>query len=108
MTELHPCPHCRRHVRRDETTCPFCAQALAAPAPSPGLPAGRLTRAAVFAGATLAATACGSGKPKTEDPQDQAVMADAAPATETGTGTEAAAPDAAPAPSPIPDHAVPK
>jgi hypothetical protein len=57
MSHLAPCPACRRHVEVVETTCPFCAAALAEsfrgqtrPAP----PAGRLSRAALMAaGATL-------------------------------------------------------
>jgi hypothetical protein len=52
-------------VRDDVTVCPFCAVAVsfepAAPTPTA---IGRLTRAAVFAGAAAAA-ACGSSKPKT-------------------------------------------
>jgi hypothetical protein len=65
MRELTPCPGCQRHVRKTETSCPFCAQALAlADLPAPVLPRSRLGRAATFAfGATLAGAtalvACG-------------------------------------------------
>jgi hypothetical protein len=51
MLELRPCPSCQRHVA-DEATCPFCEAALT-PVPPRGSVHGRLSRAAVFAGATL-------------------------------------------------------
>ncbi len=52
-----------------EAACPFCQVALA-PSASPSLPLGRLSRAAVFAGAALLGTVgCGGNKPKT-DPQN--------------------------------------
>src|SRR5436190_4859606 len=55
--ELRACPACRRHVVVAATQCPFCAAALGTVAPSPSLASGRLSRAAVFAGA-LSTTAC--------------------------------------------------
>ena len=71
MTGLRPCSQCRRHVTVDERVCPFCETTL--PATSPPQPLfGRLSRAAVFTGATLAsAAACGGKKkqePTTTDP----------------------------------------
>lgn len=71
MIDLRPCPACRRHVGVDEAACPFCAAPIAA-APGPTgrrAAGGRLTRAAIFAGAVAAAGACGSSEPKAEDPQ---------------------------------------
>ena len=65
MSELPPCPDCQRHVRKTETSCPFCGQALAlSDLPAAVLPRSRLGRAATFAfGATLASAtalvACG-------------------------------------------------
>jgi hypothetical protein len=61
MTSLVPCPSCARHVRVEETRCPFCDGPLPARAPvaarGPSAP-GRLSRAALFAaGATLAGAA---------------------------------------------------
>jgi hypothetical protein len=55
MSELTPCPECQRHVRKTETSCPFCSQALSlSHLPTPALPRSRLGRAATFAfGATL-------------------------------------------------------
>jgi len=55
MNELTPCPECQRHVRKTETTCPFCGQALSlSHLPEQVLPRSRLGRAATFAfGATL-------------------------------------------------------
>ncbi len=83
MTDLRPCPACRRHVAIAAPACPFCAVELA-PSEAPHMTLGRLSRAAVFAGATLA-TACG-GKTKPADhatppPSDAGVAksADAAP-----------------------------
>jgi endogenous inhibitor of DNA gyrase (YacG/DUF329 family) len=29
MSALVPCPGCNRHVKADETTCPFCQAAVA-------------------------------------------------------------------------------
>jgi hypothetical protein len=45
--------------------CPFCSAELAAPAPRSAL-LGRASRAAVFAGAALASSACGGKKAKSD------------------------------------------
>lgn len=60
MFHLALCTACARHVRSDESSCPFCDAAIE-PSPPPALPKRRLNRAATFAfGAALAgATACG-------------------------------------------------
>jgi hypothetical protein len=58
---LVPCPGCARHVRTDETACPFCTAALpaCAPPPEPAANGPRLNRAAIVAlGASLALTGC--------------------------------------------------
>lgn len=48
---LIPCSCCKRHVRRDEDACPFCAARVPADVhPAPEAP--RLGRAAVFLFAT--------------------------------------------------------
>ncbi|HEX5061195.1 MAG TPA: hypothetical protein VFV99_17635 [Kofleriaceae bacterium] len=65
MAELRPCTECRRHVAIDERACPFCNAELTVAAPS-STRLGRVSRAAVFAGAALATTACGGKKPKTD------------------------------------------
>jgi hypothetical protein len=55
---LRPCPGCARHVRVSEVACPFCGGALGAElraSPAPVAPAGRLSRAALFAVGTGAA-----------------------------------------------------
>lgn len=92
MTDLAPCPACQRHVRIDETACPFCAAALA-PGEPRVLGRGRLARAAVFAGAALATTAgaagCG-GKAKPADTNVENAAVDA------GADEQPAPPDAAP------------
>src|SRR6185436_3409252 len=59
---LEPCATCHRHVHAG-TTCPFCGLFAAKSGPRPTA-VGRMSRAMVFAGATLAAgSACG-GKSK--------------------------------------------
>lgn len=65
MTDLRPCSGCRRHVAIGERVCPFCSAALAAAVPRDPL-LGRMSRAAVFAGAALASTACGGKKAKSD------------------------------------------
>ena len=95
MSELQPCPQCRRHVRSDEATCPFCAVSLR-PAPAPALPVGRLARAAVFASAALA-SACGSAQTKPDQPTNESAAADAGPADASAPAVN----------TPVPDHDVP-
>ena len=70
MTDLKVCAGCRRHVSIDERSCPFCGAAQSTAAPASSL-LGRASRAAVFAGAALATTACGGKKPKTDNLQNQ-------------------------------------
>ncbi|HTL34255.1 MAG TPA: hypothetical protein VL326_14095 [Kofleriaceae bacterium] len=53
MSELSPCPACRRHVRG--ASCPFCGEGTPRRPPI-DLGAGRVSRAIVFASATLAAS----------------------------------------------------
>ncbi len=70
MSCLHLCPHCARHVKKEETTCPFCASVLPADfgvCTEARAPAGRpLTRAALV---LLGATAIGAcGKSGANDP----------------------------------------
>jgi hypothetical protein len=69
MSALVPCPGCNRHVKADETTCPFCQAAVVAPAP--GACSGRCARpspsrlagvALVAAGAALLGAACDSSQ----------------------------------------------
>jgi hypothetical protein len=64
MSQLEPCPHCHRHVKVSETSCPFCAHALVdafANLSPRAAPRARLGRAAVFAFGVVATTqaACG-------------------------------------------------
>jgi hypothetical protein len=115
MTELRPCTQCRRHVRVDARACPFCSVALSAGEPRT-LPVGRLTRAAVFAGAMLASS-CGSSQSKPDTGQGahmpppappDAAIADASPPPDA-TPPDAMPPDAAAKVKrpPRPDAAVP-
>jgi hypothetical protein len=60
---------CRRHVAGGELTCPFCGSAIA-PVPSrPVIAVARLTRSAVFAGASLA-SGCFTGEAPPATPRD--------------------------------------
>ena len=68
MTLLAPCPSCSRHVRVDESACPFCGAAVSLEAPSiRGIASQRLGRAALFTfGAVALATngaGCGTATP---------------------------------------------
>jgi hypothetical protein len=70
MSRLEPCPSCSRHVRLEESACPFCQQPLALSQLPPRVPPSkRLSRAASFAfgagvlGAT-ALVACGDDQPE--------------------------------------------
>lgn len=84
MTQLAPCPDCKRHARVADPVCPFCGSpALRTPVPLPRR-IGRLTRAAVyFAGAMSLASCSGEddngggadiyGGPPVEEPEPVAV-----------------------------------
>ncbi len=105
MSQLRPCGECHRHVRIDETTCPFCSASLASATARP-LPNGRLTRAAVFAGAALvgaAGAACGGSQPKAETPPPPPATADAGFAQEPPPSP----PDAGVPVKPDPDRNMP-
>jgi hypothetical protein len=97
MSDLVPCPTCRRHVASNATSCPFCEVVLAPPRACAGgcshSPAERLARAAVVAAgaALLGASSCQStsvmapyGTPPhleagADAPQDAGAPADGAP-----------------------------
>jgi hypothetical protein len=55
---LMECAACHRHMRRSETSCPFCGSAVSSAAPERRLPTVRLSRTALLA---FAATALGAG-----------------------------------------------
>ena len=90
MSQLLPCPRCKRHVRSAETECPFCEATLPARGPASAGPfRGRMSRAAIMAaGATLmvAGAACESDPPKSADAGgDTSTMSDSAGGDRTGT-----------------------
>jgi hypothetical protein len=97
---LRPCPSCRRHVREDQ--CPFCGASLP---PAVRLPAvaGRFSRAAVFAGATLAGCSSSPAPQHAAPPpppdDHAAVIVDAAPPADAAVQTFAAPPPDAAAPA---------
>ena len=69
MTELRPCPACKRHVAVREITCPFCAIALAPGRAQFVMPRGRITRAAIFSAALVACEGKQAETPKTTPAQ---------------------------------------
>jgi hypothetical protein len=54
MSELAPCPGCRRHVATHERACPFCKRVLPPLRAQRVALAGRVSRAAVFSAALAA------------------------------------------------------
>ncbi len=102
---LLPCTSCRRHVRVEATTCPFCAGALALVAPAARtLP--RLSRSAIVAlGTTAILAGCGGddggqvaalyGVP----PTDTGLAADTGATADTGTADTTTADTSTPADS---------
>ena len=59
---MTPCSACARHVKHDETACPFCGAPFVPPAPRTARVVGRVTRAAIFSAALVACS-------KHEEPQ---------------------------------------
>ncbi len=96
MSQLLPCGECRRHVAVTDSACPFCGAAREVTAPT-ATRLGRMSRAAVFAGAALATSACGGKKPKTEAIDNQQTQSTADAGVEQTTRppdeTERANPD---------------
>ena len=101
MSALVPCPGCNRHLKSDETTCPFCQAAVA-----PGSCAGRCARpsttrlasaALVAAGAALLGAACESSQStSTFPPYGLPPHVDAGTLADSGGGKTDAALDALP------------
>ena len=62
--QFWPCPGCSRHVKRGDTSCPFCGATASVDVGPTRVLAGRLSRAALFAagavGAAVATTDCSS------------------------------------------------
>ena len=105
MSTLIPCPGCNRHVKSDETTCPFCQSAVTSVAP--GACSGRCARpsparlvgaALVAAGAALLGAACESSSHTTSTfpPYGLPPHFDAGTPADSGSGQTDAARDALP------------
>lgn len=95
MTRLEPCPECHRHVKVDETACPFCASALAfPPRPPRAVPRGPIGRAALFAFGVIAAPGCGSDDPPPGADAPPSVVDAAVDADTTDADTTDADPNA--------------
>ena len=85
MVRLHECPACARHVRIDETRCPFCATEVDAPSSLPLDTVRRgMRRLAIFTvgAAMVGATASGCGA---SHELDSGVASDAAVAVDAGS-----------------------
>ena len=65
---MQPCAACHRHVR--DVICPFCGQ-VASKRESIEHGVGRFSRAMVFAGATLAASACAHHQKQQSPPPEK-------------------------------------
>jgi len=93
MSHLRPCSSCSRHVRADETRCPFCEATLAIDTNPPPVPSKRLGRAARMAfGAAVttgAIVACGGGQPA-KDASNTGAGASSSSASATTTATTTA------------------
>jgi hypothetical protein len=90
MSRLEPCPSCARHVRLQESACPFCQQPLAlSELPPRPLPRKRLGRAATFAfgASVVGATALVACQDEQEpEPDPPTVPVYGAPAAGTSSG----------------------
>jgi hypothetical protein len=96
MNSLVPCPECSRHVRRNETACPFCGAAVIeamARAPERAMPTTRLGRSAlfVFAAASVGVAGCG-GDTGTDRTGAGGANGTGAKGGNVGTGGEMAVP----------------
>lgn len=104
---LMPCPACQRHVRADETECPFCARSLAPVRRAAGAALG-LAAAAALAGCPETAPSppppapAYGAPPPVVQPVDQDGPADVygAPPLPDELGPRDVAPVASPAPEP--------
>lgn len=92
---LRPCTTCTRHVRAEESVCPFCAAAFdAAPAAAGelGLRLPRAARAALGAAAVVAIAGCGGSNTQTQDASGSG-NGTTATSSATATATVTAPPD---------------
>lgn len=88
--QLHPCARCRRHVEITAEACPFCSAALTPAQPVVRFVGGRLSRAAVFASATLVSangcwTSSTSSTSSTRTSATQTTVENQSPASGPGT-----------------------
>ena len=111
MTELVPCPACKRHVGACEVACPFCTRALPPARPQHAVVLGRVSRAAIF---SAALAACSDDKPKQPAPappaqggDDLEKLLDPQPRAVDSPPLDAARADAALVDAGVPDAGVP-
>ncbi len=89
MSQLSPCTHCQRHVRRSESACPFCGQSLQLAPARVIAPNAGVKRAALFAlGASLAAASCGGDDDSSGDVKQQQMGSDPAAMGGDGSGSD--------------------
>lgn len=77
MSNLAACPHCARHVRASDPACPFCGGTIDGLAPRSPSVVARVTRLALFTGAALVGSACGTAVHGDDAGADSAVASDA-------------------------------
>jgi hypothetical protein len=82
VSELRPCPACRRHCR-DDAACPFCGASLAPAQARTAIASSRLSRAAIFAGAAFVAPAC---SPSSHPASPPSTPSNSASESRTATG----------------------
>jgi hypothetical protein len=90
--ELQPCTACRRHIATNHARCPFC-DASSSPAEMPERAFVRMSRAMVFAGATLAAACGGSRAPQPAATSSTSTQASPPPVTPDAGAAAVAGPD---------------
>lgn len=124
MATLVPCPGCARHVRANESACPFCDAAIGDATPRALVPATNdrlFARAALTFAAAAATTLTACGKEPTDKPVPAPtntppdnmpapaygpppMMIDAAPEPVPTTTTTATTPSASSSATPAPPH----
>ncbi|MBX3186161.1 MAG: hypothetical protein KF819_04065 [Labilithrix sp.] len=111
---LRPCPSCRRHVRRTERACPFCAHAVAeafAREPAVAWPTdAAMSRAAVLLATAAAVASCGKETATTATTATSATTAtkDAEPEVSLAAPIYGQAPPPKAPPPPPEDAGAPK
>ena len=79
MTPFEPCCGCWRHIKADESRCPFCGVRVTRVVTRASAAVSRVTRAALFVGMTMLVPSCSETKTETPTPAPKRRTVDAAP-----------------------------